>query len=225
MMSEAEIDELAANIKEKGLFVQIDMWIDDLKDPNAVPELIEGRGRLAALKRLGDPRSPPYSTSRGKRPFRYIRASEDPGFDPVAYIFAVNVKRRHLTPKQKRDTIERFIELYPTASDRKVAEAVNVDHKMVGRVRRSKQNGSMTQIAHRPEERAKAALGENPDASITEVAEKVGVSERTVVNAKQELSQPRPETKSEPEEKPEPKPALVPAPQEKNTRIVLPLPH
>ena len=64
MVSEAEIIETAADIKANGLQEAIEYWIDDVKDPNAGPELLDGRGRLAALKRLGitDPRKAPHSS-------------------------------------------------------------------------------------------------------------------------------------------------------------------
>ena len=123
----------------------------------------------------------------------------------------MNLSRRDLTRQQKRDTITRFIELYPQASDRHVAKQLErwkVDHKM-----RSVAFAVVSKVGHRPTLRpvrkngAKAALAENPGASIADIAKQTGVSRRTVVSAKKELSEPRPEPKPEPEEKPEPEPA------------------
>jgi transposase-like protein len=221
MMGGVEIAELAINIKKNGLVVPIEYWIDDLKDPKAQPELLDGRCRCEALKRLGiiDLRQAPYSGLEGKRAVRYLRASENRGINPWTYVLSKNAYRRHLNAKQKRDVIARFLKADPQASDREIARESKSDHKMVGRVRRSMQNGSLTQIARGAKERAKAALVENPDASIADVAQKVGVSERTVVNAKQELSEPEPKRESKSE--PEPEPALDVAPQEKDRRYVL----
>ena len=84
MMGDAEIDELAADIKVNGLQDAIEYWIDDLKDPNAGPELLDGRGRLAALKRLGitDPRNAPYRFRR-EASCSLFKSQRKPGNQPL----------------------------------------------------------------------------------------------------------------------------------------------
>jgi ParB-like chromosome segregation protein Spo0J len=77
MMTEEELDELAADIKANGLLNPITKDNDDT--------LIDGRNRLEACSRAGV--EPKFETLNGT--------------DPVAYILAQNVKRRHLSKGQQ----------------------------------------------------------------------------------------------------------------------------
>jgi hypothetical protein len=138
VMSEAEIKEMAKDIEANGLQTPIEIFVDDSKNREASEDdfpqallagtgefpqcLLLGRNRLAALKLLGisDPRQAPYSSSHGKQTVRYIRASENPGFDCEKYILSSDVYRRHLTSEQKREAIAVFIEADPKASNREV---------------------------------------------------------------------------------------------------------
>src|SRR5271166_1034316 len=77
MMPEEELDELAEDIQANGLLNPI------VKDKDGL--LIDGRNRLEACKRASiQPR------------FEVLN-----GTDPVAYILAQNVKRRHLSKGQQ----------------------------------------------------------------------------------------------------------------------------
>lgn len=58
MMTDAEIDELAADIKKNGLYEPIDIWIDNREQANGAegpfPECkLDGRNRLAACSGTG----------------------------------------------------------------------------------------------------------------------------------------------------------------------------
>jgi ParB-like nuclease domain len=54
---------------------------------------------------------------------------------PEAFVISVNLKRRHLTSKQKREFILELLKANPSASDRAIARDVGVDGKTVAAVR------------------------------------------------------------------------------------------
>lgn len=77
MMSDEELDDLAADIKANGLINPVVIDLDGT--------LIDGRNRLEACRRAGV--LPSYTTL-------------DEGRDPVAYILGANIARRHLNKGQ-----------------------------------------------------------------------------------------------------------------------------
>lgn len=77
MMSDEDIDALAKSIREQGLRQPIILTEDG--------QLLDGRNRVAACSRAGVP--PRHEVYRGN--------------DPVAYVMALNMDRRHLTTGQK----------------------------------------------------------------------------------------------------------------------------
>jgi hypothetical protein len=60
---------------------------------------------------------------------------------PEAFVISVNLKRRHLTGKQRRDFILELLKANPSASDRAIARDVGVDGKTVASVREEMRNG------------------------------------------------------------------------------------
>ena len=59
MMNDAEIDEMAADIKKNGLRESIVFWVDNREQKNGTQGpfplfLLNGRNRVGALRRLGD---------------------------------------------------------------------------------------------------------------------------------------------------------------------------
>ena len=90
MMSNEDLDELAADIKANGLLHPI-IVNGDL--------LIDGRNRREACRRANvDP-----------------RIEELNGTDPIAYILATNVNRRHLTKGQRSMAVAK---LYPVSTEK-----------------------------------------------------------------------------------------------------------
>jgi hypothetical protein len=60
---------------------------------------------------------------------------------PEAFVISVNLKRRHLSGKQRRDFILELLKANPSASDRAIARDVGVDGKTVASVREEMHNG------------------------------------------------------------------------------------
>jgi hypothetical protein len=106
MMSDAEIDALAADIKEHGLQKPIVLW----RDGDTPSFVLDGRNRLAALERLGvsftELRGVVFPDGYTIQPFTFQR----PPMDPPAYVIGANIHRRHLTKEQQAELILRTIE-------------------------------------------------------------------------------------------------------------------
>jgi hypothetical protein len=111
-MNKAELEELADDIKKKGLIAEI------VRDENGL--ILEGRNRLEACRIAGvEPRFGKYL-----------------GNDPVGFIVSANIHRRHLTPTQKRELVSKLLKMNPEKSDRQIATTAKVDHKTVAKQRR-----------------------------------------------------------------------------------------
>jgi ParB-like chromosome segregation protein Spo0J len=135
MMSDEEIDALAADIKKNGLTSPIVYW----RDPKKLDELLllDGRNRLEAAQRAG------YK-------IRIEDIADYTPIDPYAYVISANIHRRHLTAEQKDDLIVKVLAANPAKSDREVAKTVKVDHKKVGRVRkRAEATGAVAPVEKR----------------------------------------------------------------------------
>lgn len=107
MLTDAELDDLAADIKENGLLNPI------VLDSNG--QLIDGRNRWVGCKRAGVP--PRTVTLNGQ--------------DPVAFILSQNVARRHLTKGQQalalvmaRKTVSNTVSLADLRSTHGVGESL-----------------------------------------------------------------------------------------------------
>jgi hypothetical protein len=116
MLGDAELQDLGADIRKRGLLFPISIY-------GKTGELLDGRNRLAACE------------IAEVEPSRYCY----PGDDPVGFVLAANVHRRHLTAEQKRDLIAKVLKLDPKKSDRQIAKAVKVDNKTVAKVRREEE--------------------------------------------------------------------------------------
>ncbi|MDV3129099.1 ParB N-terminal domain-containing protein [Mycobacterium sp. 21AC1] len=121
MMSDAEIDELAQDIKANGLQVPIVVAYTDESCTSTV--VIDGRNRLKACQLAGV--SP-------------VTELFSPAFkdDLVPLILSLNVHRRHLTSEQKRTILAASIKAEPELSDRQHAKRAKASDKTAGAVRR-----------------------------------------------------------------------------------------
>ena len=88
MMSDEDIDALAKSIREQGLRQPIILTEDG--------QLLDGRNRVAACSRAGV--APRHEVYRGD--------------DPVAYVMALNMDRRHLTTGQKAMLALKIVPMY-----------------------------------------------------------------------------------------------------------------
>jgi hypothetical protein len=176
LMSEAELKDLAADIKANGLREPIILWRENW-DHETPAILLDGRNRLDALAALGWLRPVPLR-KRSQRhkaesyrryvqehlPFKItdgpvliegfrIEAAVDPYalvFGPLQLLgrsrrrrlvasarrsarcdFSLNIARRHLKPKQKRDAIDALLKAKPDLSNRQIGKLAKADHHKV----------------------------------------------------------------------------------------------
>src|SRR5438552_16799639 len=90
LMADAELAELAADIKTHGLQSPIVL--------HPAGSILDGRNRYRACKIAGviDPDCETYT-----------------GDDPLAYVVSVNLRRRHLTAEQKREVVASLLKANP----------------------------------------------------------------------------------------------------------------
>lgn len=162
MMSDEQIDDLAKDIKENGLQEPIILWRDNREEAKGSTGpfpvyLLDGRNRLAALKKLGitDPTRAKFGdvvafTVRTLSAIRQITtiggrggmtAKWETDCDPLALHLSLNVHRRHLNAQQKRKAIEAMLDANPENSDRVIAKKAKVSPTFVGRVRAKNKSG------------------------------------------------------------------------------------
>jgi hypothetical protein len=143
LMPEAELRELAEDIRANGLRAPIITW-----EPEGLihgPVLLDGRNRLDALALLGLLYETPdhhlgvkkwngreWCIRWGDR----IHFQGVYGGDPYAIALSLNVLRRHLTSELRRESIAKVFAQQSTSSDRQIGVIVKADHKTVGSVRR-----------------------------------------------------------------------------------------
>jgi ParB-like nuclease family protein len=126
-MTDEEFNDLVADIKKNGLIEPITIYED---------KILEGRHRYKACEKLGGMKY--FSTPHTYR-----------GDDPLGYVMAKNVHRRHLTPKQRREVIAAALKMNPEKSNREIAKSVKQDHKTVAKVRKEQEHvGTIPHIKH-----------------------------------------------------------------------------
>jgi hypothetical protein len=114
---------------------EFDNLVDDIRthgqrDPIVLfdGKILDGRNRYrACLEARREPKSRLFDPAKEG--------------SPEAFVISVNLKRRHLTGKQKREFILELLKANPSASDRAVARDVGVDGKTVASVREEMRNG------------------------------------------------------------------------------------
>ncbi len=103
MMSDEDIDALAKSIREQGLRQPIILTEDG--------QLLDGRNRVAACSRAGVP--PRHEVYRGN--------------DPVAYVMALNMDRRHLTTGQKAMLALKIEPMYEAEAAKRMRAGVRMN--------------------------------------------------------------------------------------------------
>src|SRR5215469_14511021 len=119
MIPDAELDELAADIKENGLRNGVTLWTpekweDYWNKGNKWPKtvfLLDGRNRLEALQRAYSDDDPDKAIdaalSTNSRDLDLVGATLLWGdrTDPYAYVVSANLHRRHLNSEGRRNLI------------------------------------------------------------------------------------------------------------------------
>jgi hypothetical protein len=117
LMEGAEFDELVADIKVNGLRNEIVLYDGMILDGrNRYRACLEAGWTLQAIENM---------------------ALDGDGWidDPAAYVISANIRRRHLTPEQKRDLIAKLLKAQPERSNNATAKIAKVDDKTVAKVR------------------------------------------------------------------------------------------
>jgi hypothetical protein len=129
LMTEAELRELAEDIKTNGLIDPIVTWA---KDDNL---LLDGRNRLDALALAGLLGVDDAGRLCDVKSRNRIKLQVYTEGDPWAIALSLNVHRRHLNAEQKRDLIAKVLKAQPATSNRQIAGIVKADDKTVANVR------------------------------------------------------------------------------------------
>lgn len=188
--SDEELAELGRDVVENGLRHPIVFYCDRTKrNRKDYPHqheliLIDGRSRLTAMERAGislfDERgyfNPDVECDdhrdRDRDPVE-IRwrdfGDDNTGFDPVAYIISVNVRRRHLTAEKKRELVAELLKAKPERSDRETARIAGSNRTTVGQVRRElEEKGGVSII----DTRTDAAGRQQPARKLSEHAREI----------------------------------------------------
>jgi ParB-like chromosome segregation protein Spo0J len=150
LMTTEQLRELAADIEKHGLREKASTW----QNPETGKiEVLDGRNRLDALELLGG-----NAMNWDKSDFRLVgviaakRGSgylyeTDPAFDPYAFVLSKNIHRRHLTPEQKDELIEKLLKAKPEQSNRVLAKQAKSSHKKVAKARKKLEaTGALPQL-------------------------------------------------------------------------------
>jgi hypothetical protein len=209
-MSDEQIAELAKDIQENGLLMPVIVFEDNSEEPNGVkgpfPRYkLDGRSRDAALRLLGIT-DPDFGIKGGMGGWnidkvRVVKAMKqslvfgsaglsapcwEVDVDPYAYVLTANAHRLHLNSEQKRQAIEAYRKVNPTASNRQVARATGTSPTTVGK--EQSENVQIGQIST-PHDRAKTELLKDPDATNKELAKRADVSDRLLTTVRREAEE------------------------------------
>ena len=156
-----ELVALGEDISRNGLRVPI-IVVEVDRSPVVVQgrpvALLDGRNRLDALESTGhrisfqsceDRLGRSCWTACGQEQVRVRIALLRPN-DPHEFVLELNIRRRHLAARQRRELISKLLRLTPDASDRQIAARANADHKTVARIRAAQEvTGEIPQLSKR----------------------------------------------------------------------------
>lgn len=137
MMDEAELKELADDIKANGLRTGVAILGKKPDQPSTnLPVLIDGRNRLDAMAQAGllavnnQGHLCIRSSDEAGQGLRLIKYNYRDG-DPDKLVLSLNIYRRHLTPERRRALIAALLKTDPTQSDRQIGRQIHADHKTI----------------------------------------------------------------------------------------------
>jgi ParB-like nuclease domain len=161
LMAEAELKELADDIKQHGVLEPITLFSTDGR-----PALLDGRNRLDAcalaglLSLDGDGNLQITTNGRAARLHYWLEHQDR---DPYALVLSYNAHRRHLTGDQKRELIAKVLKAQPEKSNRAIAKQTKADDKTVGKVRADLEaNAEIPHKTERAEASGRKARGRKP---------------------------------------------------------------
>jgi hypothetical protein len=179
-MSEAELDALAKDIKQKRLRQCVALWSPGKPGDGERMYVLDGINRLDALERNGikfmtDDGRPDlngrYFICLYERRIITVRGvckGDEPDVEPWDYVISVNIQRRHLSAEDKRDLIAKVLKAKPEQSNRQIAQQLKVDHKTVATVRaKGEATGEIPQL-----EKTTGADGKSRPKKVPETARK-----------------------------------------------------
>lgn len=144
MMSEQELDALAADIKQNGLHHPVVVW----HDKKGKSWVLDGRNRLAALERLGiELRDQGWTDGYVDFGAGSVLFTEGKDIsDPATFVISANIRRRHLTKEQQAELIVKTIEAATSTDRATVARSVNRDSN--GRLHGREKDPVLTAAVH-----------------------------------------------------------------------------
>ena len=152
MMRNAELDNLAEDIKANGLRTPVILLQDGGKRL-----ILDGRNRLEAIERAG------LSVRKYLGTAKLYSAASDKKFDPYAFVLSVNIHRRHLTPEKKLELVEEVLKARPRVSDRQVAEQTKTSPTTVGKIRKKlEKSGLVSTVDTRQDARGRQQPASKP---------------------------------------------------------------
>ena len=125
-MSDAKLKELGEDIKAHGQQTSIVIFVDD----KGKHWLLDGISRLEAMQRSGL-----QVIENNALNILVVDWQEIDDVDPIAYVLSANLHRRHLSARDKRELAGNLLEMFPSKSDRQIAEMVGLSHPTIKVVR------------------------------------------------------------------------------------------
>jgi hypothetical protein len=136
MLPDEELRTLGNDIVKNGLRTPLALY----DDGDTVPVVLDGRNRLEAVIRAAiddiEKDALLKGMLHGGRPGVPSPRKYGAADDPFAIVASLNIRRRHLTPKQRRDLTAKLLKEHPERSDRQTAKLAQVDNKTVAAVRK-----------------------------------------------------------------------------------------
>src|SRR5262245_36640575 len=110
-MSDDDFNELVTDIKTNGLQQPIVCYQG---------KILDGIHRQKACYLAGGDKLPTFVEFKGTDK------------EAEAFVISANIRRRHLSPEQRRNIIAKLLKTDPTKSNRQIAQEAKADHKTVG---------------------------------------------------------------------------------------------
>lgn len=123
LLNEKELKKLAADIKINGLRQSVAGFTNE----DGILVLVDGRNRLDALQLLGRVKINNGKISiDGMADDAWFKCDDQAKEDPDGFVVSANIRRRHLTARQRRELAKKLVISDPGKSARQVAQLAGV---------------------------------------------------------------------------------------------------